>query len=47
MLMNRVTHPRIIFAMGVLVNSVAKRNPVPVGRKPKRKVLAAEALKNR
>ena len=38
----QVTHPRIIFAMGFLVSSVAKRDPV--GRKPKRKVFAAEGL---
>ncbi|KAF8816161.1 hypothetical protein BYT27DRAFT_7128066 [Phlegmacium glaucopus] len=38
----QVTHPRIIFAMGFLVSSVAKRDPV--GRKPKRKMFAAEGL---
>ena len=38
----QVTHPRIIFAMGFLVSSVAKRDPV--GRKPKRKVFATEGL---
>ncbi len=36
----QVTHPRIVYALGFLVSSVAKRDPV--GRKPKRRVFAQE-----
>ncbi|KDR86097.1 hypothetical protein GALMADRAFT_235330 [Galerina marginata CBS 339.88] len=38
----QVTHPRVIFALGFLVSSVSKRDPV--GRKPKRKVFASEGV---
>ncbi|TFK21640.1 hypothetical protein FA15DRAFT_645318 [Coprinopsis marcescibilis] len=38
----QTTHPRVIFALAFLISSVAKRDPV--GRKPKRKVFAAEGL---
>lgn len=40
--MVQVTHPRILFLLAFLVSSVAKRDAV--GRKPKRKVFAAEGL---
>lgn len=36
------THPRILYVLGYLVSSVAKRDPV--GRKPKRKLFAMEGL---
>lgn len=38
----QVTHPRIIFALGFLVSSASKRDPV--GRKPKRKLFASEGI---
>ncbi|KAI0348201.1 hypothetical protein BDW22DRAFT_1424406 [Trametopsis cervina] len=38
----QVTHPRILFLLGFLVSSVAKRDAV--GRKPKRKVFANEGI---
>ena len=38
----QITHPRIIFALGFLVSSASKRDPV--GRKPKRKLFAAEGI---
>ncbi|KAF8956437.1 hypothetical protein BDZ97DRAFT_1907180 [Flammula alnicola] len=37
-----VTHPHVIFALGFLVSSVSKRDPV--GRKPKRKLFANEGI---
>lgn len=38
----QMTHPRVIYVLGFLVSSVAKRDPV--GRKPKRRVFATEGL---
>jgi hypothetical protein len=38
----QATHPRIVYVLGFLVSSIAKRDPV--GRKPKRKVFANEGL---
>ncbi|KDQ31569.1 hypothetical protein PLEOSDRAFT_1036423 [Pleurotus ostreatus PC15] len=38
----RTTHPRVIYALGFLVSSTVKRDPI--GRKPKRKVFAVEGL---
>ena len=38
----QVTHPRILFLLAFLISSVSKRDAV--GRKPKRKVFAAEGL---
>ncbi|GJE89523.1 hypothetical protein PsYK624_056250 [Phanerochaete sordida] len=38
----QVTHPRVIYLLAFLVSSIAKRDAV--GRKPKRKVFAAEGL---
>ncbi|EAU92222.1 hypothetical protein CC1G_10108 [Coprinopsis cinerea okayama7 len=38
----RTAHPRILFTTAFLVTAIAKRDPV--GRKPKRKVFAAEGL---
>ncbi|KAI0706088.1 hypothetical protein BC835DRAFT_1312173 [Cytidiella melzeri] len=41
-LVMQVTHPRLLFLLGFLVSSVAKRDVL--GRKPRRKVFAAEGL---
>lgn len=38
----QMTHPRVIYVLGFLVSSIAKRDPV--GRKPKRRVFATEGL---
>lgn len=38
----QVIHPRVLFSLGFLVSSVAKRDPV--GRKPKRKMFAHEGV---
>ncbi|KAJ3495993.1 hypothetical protein NLJ89_g10544 [Agrocybe chaxingu] len=38
----QVTHPKIVFGLGFLISSVAKRDPV--GRKPKRRVFASEGV---
>ena len=40
----QVIHPRILFALGFLVSSVAKRDPV--GRRPKRKLFAHEGIQS-
>jgi hypothetical protein len=40
----QVMHPRLLFSLGFLVSSVAKRDPV--GRKPKRKLFAHEGVLN-
>ncbi|CAA7269717.1 unnamed protein product [Cyclocybe aegerita] len=41
-LLMQVTHPKVVFGLGFLVSSVAKRDPV--GRKPKRRVFASEGV---
>jgi hypothetical protein len=38
----QITHPRVLFSLGFLVSSVAKRDPV--GRKPKRRMFAHEGV---
>ncbi|KAF5352678.1 hypothetical protein D9756_006286 [Leucocoprinus leucothites] len=38
----QLTHPRVIYALGFLVSSLAKRDLI--GRKPKKKVFAAEGI---
>jgi len=38
----QVTHPRVIFSLGFLVSSTAKRDPV--GRKPKRRLFSQEGV---
>ncbi|KAF8167157.1 hypothetical protein B0H34DRAFT_791923 [Crassisporium funariophilum] len=38
----QATHPRLILALGFLISAIAKRDPV--GRKPKRRIFAAEGV---
>jgi hypothetical protein len=38
----QTTHPRILYLLGFLVSATAKRDAV--GRKPKRKIFAAQGL---